>query len=316
MGSGRRGVRLRAVALLAAALLASACAGPEPYRTLAQAGSSYAEATEQALTSYRATYLDGRSEQWLANEAEGAAAPDAAFTLQACAPTRGPGADRRAGAPLLFARGQCQDIRIITAVARLTAHAKLLGRYFEAMEELAAHDAPARAGAAAKRIADGLTGIGETLNRTVPGQIAALPPIFQAGVGLMQRAALQNELRERGETIRRELRIQAKVLRWLDAEMKAEQANLWRLQYRRRIAVPLETRQAAAAGDRWVADRRALLLQTDQSSGVQNAEKALASLTEAYETLLRGGDADQQLGQLIADVNLMLDVVEPFVARQ
>lgn len=302
-------------AMLAVAVLASGCAGTEPYRTLAQAGSSYAEAAEQTLVTYQTTYLDARSEALLNDEEMAPRAPNAAFELSMCAPESGAGRAAPALAPS-FATRQCDDVNRVRVVARLIAHAKLLGRYFAELDRLAANDAPVRAGAAATRIAGGLKTVGTTLDRAVPGEIAALPPLARAGVGLMQRAALRSELERNGDTIRRELKVQAKALDWLDRKIVAEQDQLFVLQFRRRVSTPISARRALAAGDRWVEDRRALLLQADQQSGVQAAKRALASLTEAFEALLQGGDADQQLGQLVADVNLMLDVVEPFVGRQ
>jgi hypothetical protein len=306
-----RGSRHPALLLLLAPL--AACAGPGPYATLSQGGQAYATAAEQVLGDYRDTYLDARSEAALDRGIVGATPGPTTFDRSLC---RSPeqGAARPATPLPPFADGQCNDVLRVRTVSLLIAHMRLLGRYFGALGDLASSDAPAQAEASANRIVASLTEIGGQLDPG--GRLAALPPLARAALGGMQRAALRAELERRGDTIRRELRTEARLLDWLKQKSRDEQDALFNLRFQRRVVDPVASRRAHASGDQWAQDRRALMLQVDQTASIEAAERALKSLNDAFETLLQGGDADQQLGQLIADVNLMLDIAEPLVGRK
>lgn len=313
------------LAMVAATLAVLAgCAGTEQYRQLGQVGTGYAQAMEAALNDYRRTYIDARSEEYLADTA--LLSPDSRqarrglqpgeptqFGLDSCrlqAPAAAPN-------PTLtpFAQRQCADIARVAVISRLITHTQLFGEYFNQLGKLAASDAPQTTGAAAGRVANGLKAVGTALDRTVPGQIAALGPIARAATAAVQRAELRNELDRNQELIRREMAIEDKTLAYLEQQAKSEQMRLFERRFDRLVSVPVRRGEAAQQGDRWVENRRALLLETDQAASTAAARRALKSLQESYEALVAGGDARALLEQALADIAMALDAVEPLVGR-
>lgn len=312
---GNRDHFLRRLTLVLFLPALTACVGTGPYDALGKAGKTYAGATEQVLSDYRNTYLDARSAAALNREIVGVDPGPTVFDLSMCDPIA-PDAARPVAPLSRFAQGQCNDVARVRTISQLISHVRLLGSYFQELSSIASSDAPARAEVSTKQIVGSLTDIGKELNSAVPGQIAALPPLAKAGLGLMQRAALRAEFQRNGETIRRELRIEARLLDWLKRKSADEQATLYTLEFERRVVAPMTARNALSAGDKWMEDRRAMMLQVDQTANVSAAQKALISLIAAFDALMEGGDADQQIGQLIGDVNIMLNTAEPFVGRK
>lgn len=313
-------IRLTGLPLaLIVAMIVGACSGTAPYQQMSQAGQGFAQANTAVLTEYRALYLDSRSEMYLADESmrggPGLPARQVAgsgFSLGDCQPT---GASPSPAALDEFARNQCRDLARVRIVNELIAHSRLLGEYFARLGALATSDAPETAGAASKQLVAELTEVGKALNRTVPEQAGALAPLTQAVVAAAQRAALQRELDRNKDNIRGELRIQANALQLLRVEMRREGERVFNLRFRRLVSSPARTGKSGADADRWIEDRRTLLLATDQAAGVEAAQKALQSLSDTFEVLVAGGNPEQQLEQLLNDTSLALDIVKPLAGR-
>ncbi|MDW7557791.1 MULTISPECIES: hypothetical protein [Azospirillum] len=314
--------RVRAVA--ATLFVLSGCAGTEQYNQLSQVGAGYAQAMEAALSDYRRTYIDARSEEYLADMAllnldsrqEGRRSQrgePTQFGIDSCrqqAPAAGANST-----PTDFAARQCADIARVIVISRLITHAQLFGEYFNQLGKLATSDAPQAAGAAAGRVADSLKAVGTALDRAVPGQTAALDPIARAVTEAVQRAELRNELDRNQELIRREMAIEDKTLAYLEKQAESEQLRLFERRFDRLVSVPVRRGEVAQQGDRWVENRRALLLETDQAASTAAARRALKSLRGSYEALVAGGDARALLEQALADTAMVLDAVEPLVGR-
>jgi hypothetical protein len=290
-------------------LLLSGCAGTEAYSGLAAAGASYASAMDALLVDYRRTYIDARSENFLADE--NSRGESTRFDLSVCASQ----ATITPNNLSTYAQEQCRDVARVQVIARLMAHSRLLGEYFNQLGALAESDAPQAAGVAAGRVADGIKALGTALDQTVPGEIEALAPLARLATSALQRSALRAELDRNQRLIRRELAIQDKVLVFLERQIRQEQAVLFNRRYGRLISTPVRRGQANANADRWIENRRTLLLETDQAARTAATRKALRTLTQTYEELVRGGDARHLIGQLLADTSMVLDVVEPLVGR-
>jgi len=282
--------RQRAGLLLAEALLllASACASESHVRQLASSGSAYAAGLDTLLSATRESAADASSARALS---EGQGVAEAAVRAEILA---------------------AQDAMAQSALAeleKLRRHARLLGRYFDALGDLADDAQDAAASRAAVGSADALANLGRELalsDRLTKAQKDGLGEAVHLAVSQVRNRALCEELEARGDLIDFQLRLHRALLDALRGKLRADRQSAAQLAYDRDVRQPFEEGRVADART-WIADRRGYLLRDKDLAALERASDAASRLRSAWKACLEGGfdaaarrDALRQIDEAVA----------------
>jgi hypothetical protein len=201
----------------------------------------------------------------------------------------------------------------VAILSDLARHAQILSAYFAGLDALAAGGEPgaAAAGAAAQEL---VRSMGLLSERIREARIGAEPVARFSGavtrivVGRLQSSALEHELRVRGPALERELDTQhaamqaiAEALR-ADLEIALDQLEL--------VEIVEPYRGEGRLARVWTRRRREILAASAASSAADVGVAAAASLKESFTALARGDLSHMSVAGLLAEVGLVLDLLE------
>lgn len=260
-----------------------------PPTTFAQAGATYAEALDRLLIAAAEVQIDSHSEELIARRSLlGDPAPDS-FSKR-------------------LTELNTEDEARLEVIRDLRQHARLLGRYFAALTELATSGEPAKTSESIAALSASLNELGESLrgNQVVKVDVA---PVAKLIVGTRIRNALSRELSAREAILRRELDTQSKLLHALAAVLRQNLATSknHRMQ---RLVIDRIVPKPPANPDQWMTDRRRLLTADLSIDQLADASAAAETLKEAFESLVTGGDARAQLDAFLTDAEALIAVLE------
>jgi hypothetical protein len=267
-----------AIALVLVASALAACTSAAPYRRVAAAGTAYAASVVSLSSAAGTLTIDASSARLLQDDS--LADVDLA-TLR---------------------RFDSEDSHRLAVVARLTAHARLMQRYFKLLGDLASANAGHSDAAALAGLAAALDGAGEALRRDLgsSGVAAAVEPT-RVAAALCSRALARRELEARAPLLRRELATERDVLASLAAAMRHDAGILAETRRQRLVVDPLLAAEPVADPERWIADRRALLQAGPALAELGAATRAADALGEAVDALAAGRVDLDRIEEVITD---------------
>ena len=185
----------------------------------------------------------------------------------------------------------------------LKNHARLLRSYFIALGAIARSDAPAGISAATGKIVGELSNAGVNLSAKQVGGVAisdVIQPAIDFAVATYQDAVLNNELKERGHAIERELELQRAALALLGEQMQADGEA--RIEHELRKPVFTEYVSAAPLPSDWTARRVKAFQQTVDLEALNNAAAAAEKLHTSWIAFAENRLDEADLLQLLKDV--------------
>jgi hypothetical protein len=255
---------------------AVSCASTSHVKELASSGAAYSTALDALLQATRESAVDASSARALSQ----------AFGL----------ADATVRARILESQDKLTT-SMLGELERLRRHARLLGRYFEALGDLDDDGADQSASKAVVGSADALADLGKALavsdqlskaEKDALGQAAGL---VVAGV---RERAIARELQARADLIDLQLRIHKELLEALRGKLRADQQSVFDLGYARDVKEPFE---AGQIGDSraWIERRRGYLLMDKDLEALEKAGDAASRLRSAWRGSVEGKfDAEAQ----------------------
>jgi hypothetical protein len=199
----------------------------------------------------------------------------------------------------------------LVLLRQIKQHGRLLQDYFEVMGSMADSKAPDSLGAAAKGVYDSLSKLSPTLKgakiggSTVSDFIPAVLPIV---VVPLKARVLEEELRDRGQLIERELALQEALLIVLSQEIKTDLGIQLNTQITAEVINPYVS--GGEIGTDWAAKRAELLRSAAASEGADVAGQAARELRLKFQQLAANRFDSSALTSLIGDINSILDIAE------
>lgn len=189
-------------------------------------------------------------------------------------------------------------------------HSLLLRSYFQALAALAESDGPSAIGSAAGELARSLE---ETSGRllTSVGNMATddfVENITRLVVNDSRRRALDEELRQRGPTIDRELQ----VLGWaIDVITESMESDLRAMLNRRGVDEVIDPFTSGSVPSSWAKRRREhLMSKAATSKTAAAASQAAASLRLTFVALVEGRETSTDITLLLRDINELVALAE------
>lgn len=286
--NARRAVSIAARFVLVFALaMSGGCAATAEYGELGKAGAAYAAAVEKLLVADAELHADASSERLLQN--------DALANLTEAQ----------------YERATDDDRRLIATLWVLRRHVRLTREYFVRLGEVAGDRTASKVDDTTAALAGQLRDLGERLEESplldADGR-KALGALAAVGVSSALRGALARELRAHGDAIRRELALQRALLDALAAHLGASLSAVTQAREHRLVRVPLMAEKPISNADRWVAQRRAVLLADGAVAELAAASEAAAALESAFEALMEGRLTADRLSALGIELQALLDV--------
>jgi hypothetical protein len=263
--------------------LVSGCATPRTeFSTFAQVGGSYAVAVDKLLVTAGTAQVNSTSWSMVAEKED-------------------TGMDKEN-----YRERNKADVDRLQVIERLRRHTRLLGQYFGMLEALATSDAPQRTKGALEGIMKGLQG----LNLQLPQNVDALPAMGNIVVDLRIRQALQEELNNRKETIRKELFLQEQLLKNLRKQITFALESQQQKQEYTLVVEPLVNKIKFTNPEKWVATRHKIVYMSTTVEELDQASQTATKLREAFEGLLSGEMTIGRLNALIYDIQALLSIAE------
>ena len=277
--AGRRG--LTRLAVVVVALGAGCCAPKEEYAAFALAGTKYTAAVGELLDAAGAAQVESTSWALVADNAD---KEPPQLTVEH------------------YRKKAEADRKRLELVLRLQEHARLLGRYFALLGQLAASDAPEETSKALEEVAVRLT--------TVEKQIQV--PEVSAGLGRLAvdagiHGALRRELESRQTVIRRELELQAVLLGHLQEQIEHAQQLRREIEESEVIIKPWQEKQPMSSPERWVARRTRLYTGATTAAMLGEARQASREMKEAFEALIAGKLTLARINAVIVQIDRLAE---------
>ena len=295
----RTAMRRRSAALfiLGAIALCPACASTSAAhgRALASAGAAYGKAVDLLLQTTEEAAVDADSARLL-SEGQGLSREDRRALLAKHAPVS----------------------RTVQDLSRLRRHARLLTRYFEALERLAGSDADTEAGDAAGAAAAALSRLGQELTGSTlltAGERDAVSQLARLSVEAVRRTALERELAARAAEIDREIQIQGTLLTAVRRKLEADLESAATLGSERDVTRPF-VENTVSDPRSWMALRRASLLAPPSTDALKSASDAASKLRAAWRARVSGHFDEAALRELMADIETVVGFAETVKALQ
>jgi hypothetical protein len=270
-------------------LLASACAPARlsQFRSFSQAGVSYVKASEAFLDEAGAAAIKGDTTLLLR------ARPDLTE------------AERR---KQLLANNRLLRERLLL-LNQLKTHGNLLREYFEILGLLADSKAPAPLTASAQNVFAGLSKLAPSLRSASLGGVSIesrLPAVLNLAVAPFKSRALENELKERGPAIERELALQEAALSLLSEELRKDLTILANAVETRDLVTPFAS--APDVPSNWPARRAEILHSQVTSESATAAALAAAKLRAAFQRLASNQLDPAALSSLTAEISALVNL--------
>jgi hypothetical protein len=148
------------------------------------------------------------------------------------------------------------------------------------------------------------------LNLQLPQNVDALPAMGNIVVDLKIRQALQEELNNRKETIRKELFLQEQLLKNLRKQITFALESQKQKQEYTLVVEPLVNKIKLTNPEKWVATRHKVVYMSATVEELDQASQAATKLREAFEGLLSGEMTIGRLNALIYDIQALLSIAE------
>ncbi len=264
-GRPRRGLLLP-VACLA---FAASCVSTSHVRELANSGAAYATALDTLMKWTEESAVDATSARALS---EAIGVKDAAARVR-----------------ILDSQDQIAG-SMVGELEKLRRHARLLGRYFEALGNLAENAADESASKAVVGSAQALAEVGKELAVSDPLTKAEKDALGQAAnlvVAGVRERAIGRELAARADVIDLQLRIHKDLLGALRGKLRADQQSVFDLGYARDVKEPFEEGQVGDARA-WIEQRRGYLLMDKDLEALEKASRASSRLRSAWKAYVEG----------------------------
>lgn len=271
------------------AMLACGCASTGHARKLATAGAAYGRATDVLLQVTQETAADADSARLL-SEAQGLAREERRALLERHAPVS----------------------QTLADLERLRRHARLLGRYFEALGRLAQDDADTQAADATGGAAAALNRLGQELTGSTLLTAAERDALSQTAglfVAAVRRRVIDRELSDRAAAIDQEIRIQQTLLDAVRRKLRADLESLSSLGRERDVTRPF-VENAVADPRGWIALRRGYLLAPADAEALKSASDAASKLRRAWAAFAAGHFDETARAELMADLETVVAYAE------
>jgi outer membrane murein-binding lipoprotein Lpp len=299
----RTRVTLSLIAVVIAAVLSSGCASTariSEFDTFATAGNAYATAMDTLLTEAEQVLIDTNSQRLLW---------DAKLTSDAKTD-----AEKMEAREYLIGNLDIMDNLVqenLDAFDMVRSQVSLLAAYFAQLAGLATTDAAELFGA---QLADSVTslnslsdGLGRSPLVTNPGAGQAAATAGGAIVKAVQAGSLEKELKLRGETIERVLKVHEELLDALKDQIKGDLALGRNREYETAVIEPLTDGTAQTKPQEWIDARRRLLAPPPLNHKISDTIGAIQKLRTAWAKL-------QTNSLTVADVQAVLDDLQPLIA--
>ena len=260
-------------------------------RTVASAGSAWARAMDAVLALAEESAVDADSARLL-SQSQGLSRDDRRQLLE-----------KHAGV-----------VTLVAEIERLRRHARLLGRYFDALHGLTETEADTRARDAVVKAA----GAASDLGREISGSAlltASDRELAGKGAGFAVRgvreAALAAELEARAATIEQELGLEQALLEAIRRQIRADTASLRELGTERDVVRPLL--EGSIADPRgWIALRRAAILPAPALEAISDAGDSASRLRSAWAALAGGRLDEAAWSTILADAESLAALARGF----
>ncbi|MGF1988847.1 MAG: hypothetical protein RMY62_013395 [Nostoc sp. ZfuVER08] len=271
------------------ATFASGCRSTDEYKKFAEAGNSFAEATNSLLMDAEKITINTTSERLLSdrrNSGEFRPSDEAAKKF----------IDR-------YTELSEGDKKRLELIKELRRHNQFLQAYFNKLIELAGSDSPDRSKAAVESIANNLQNSGSKLVGLSPIKIDRLPSVTKIVIDARIRGPLREELEKRTFTIYQEITFQEKVLKQISDSVETDIQRLRGFQESRLVLKPL-TQSAEVDEEKWIATRYEVLTRNAEVvSKIKDASNKLTKFKELFIASIEGDFTSKRLDNFIQETN-------------
>ncbi|MCG6138141.1 MAG: hypothetical protein MET45_26515 [Nostoc sp. LLA-1] len=269
------------------ATFASGCRSTDEYKKFAEAGNSFAEATNSLLEDAEKITINTTSERLLSDRR----------TSGEFQPT-----DEAAKRFVTrYTELSDEDKNRLELIKELRRHNQFLQAYFNRLIELAGSDSPDRSKAAVESIASNLQKSGSRLVSLSPIKIDRLPSVTKIVLDARIRGSMREELEKRKYAIYQEITLQEKVLKHISESVEKDIKTIRELQEYRLVLKPL-TQSAEVNEDTWIATRYQVLTQdAEVVTKIKNASDKLTNLKEIFIASIEGDLTSESLDNFIQE---------------
>jgi hypothetical protein len=207
------------------------------------------------------------------------------------------------------------DREKLIVINRLRAHTKLLGHYFELLYELSTSDAPQQTAKAIEGTVSNINDFGNKLRGSdiiTDSAKGAISSVTRLIVTAEIRKAINEELRVRNRTIRKELVTQEELLKILADDIEHNNKIANKIREQRLVIDPLTNTVPIPAGniDKWKSDRRVAITAYTTIEDLKTASQAVKKLRKAYESLLSGKLDLVRINDALSDFEIIISTAE------
>ncbi len=300
-------------------VLSVGCASNEIYVKFSQAGSAYSKALDGLLVSSMSLSIDAHSE-WLLNDDI-----DKYDTYQEKVENASPGEveDLKKNLKEKYEeeinnkldKNNTLDEKTIKILNKLREHAKLLSRYFQSLTKLATSNASQEAANAANSLVGSVNSLGNEMRGMpiVNDQIRqAIVQIVDIGVSAAIRGKLKTHFENNKKILLIELNTQEKLLEFLSKKIIGDLEDKKFAGMDRLVRTPLVKFEPISLKeqDKWISNRRTMLLMKTTIDEMGNAKKAAKSLNDSFKKILQNDIELEDINTLVSDIESIITVVE------
>jgi hypothetical protein len=207
---------------------------------------------------------------------------------------------------------------VIETLERLRQHARLLQRYFNALNVLATTNAPARVQNAVQGAAAALNEVGQQLYKSPllePAQQDALGQLAGLVTKTVQRHYIAKELKARADIIEQQLRIQKEVTRAVAKKLTADLQSIATLGIQREVMSPY-VKGKITNESKWIQQRKTYVLAKAGVDTLSSAEQAAAKLQQAWVAVINREFDELAFHDLLKDIETLVSLAETAKAIQ
>jgi len=251
--------------------------------TFGHAGAAYAVSLDKLLSRSETAAVDATSERLLQDDQLSNQTADSYTRLSALDQVR------------------------LEIIARLRKHARLLARYFSALDALADSKAPDQAEQSMNAVADQLNAVGEQLRHSpLMANTAILSKTTTFAVGQIRNKMLREELVRRHDALDRELGTEETLITALGKAIQHDVELARQVREQRVVIDPLIAITPIEHPDEWIAARREILLSSRRIAELDAAVEAVHALRIAFQDLNNETRNHATIRSLLSDVEGML----------
>ncbi|MBD2447384.1 hypothetical protein H6G76_09415 [Nostoc sp. FACHB-152] len=271
------------------ATFASGCRSTDEYKKFAEAGNSFAEATNSLLMDAEKITINTTSERLLNDRrtsGEFQPSDEAAKNFVA-----------------RYTKLSEEDKNRLELIKELRRHNQFLQAYFNKLIELTGSDSPERSKTAVESIASNLQNSGSKLVSRSPIKIDRLPSVTKIVLDARIRGALKEELEKRKYTIYQEITTQEKILKQISDSVEKDITELRKLQEYRLVLKPL-TQSEEVDDNTWIETRYKVLTQdAEVVTKIKDASEKLTKFKELFIASIEGDLTSKRLDNFIQETN-------------